>query len=414
MIARGGRPAFPLELLDTHSDACGEYADIFNYWGGFRGQLSAWVYFHRFQRRNRKTAEIFAQYKQDVCDYRRNEGIEGDIHLLFDEKQQIKVDEWKEYQYFQHRKLAEKRAKAEEQRQYRKQERLKWENNDPTDPMIPGELYNIPMIRESELRRFMVLMNWIEDQLPKIAQEEALSHSEASGEAPAPPSPIGTPGIASRVEETASTPEETAQSKETAAKLKETASQFEETASKPEETASELKESELAHSKTKKTAKSTRNSPNRDGRSLSSLVLGAVGAPRVVKSSRKTKSSSNSLSDVRPGSPCTVPCQGSADRVTRTLIEAATPPAKHVVQHRTTPHRSQRTIDLATKRSPQQPDAVQEEAPQGTSKSISPRESKDQRPEGPKTSPQARPQGIKKRWVIKRNPTRSLKRQPNN
>ena len=209
LIEMGGRPAFPsLEIFYAPMGTRGEYEDIIEYWsskGGVRGQRNRWVLFRRFQWRNRKTAEIFAQYQQDVCEYRRKEGIEGDIYLLFDQEQQTKVDRWKEYHYFEHRKLAHMKANAEESRQKKELDRKEWEAVHGTghnmDPNVPSDVSWIyPYRDESELDGFMVLLNWIERQLPEIARECEIPDKEASKDIV--PTSLDPVEVASRPEET--------------------------------------------------------------------------------------------------------------------------------------------------------------------------------------------------------------------
>jgi hypothetical protein len=206
LIEMGGRPAFPsLEIFYAPMGTRGEYEDIIEYWsskGGVRGQRNRWILFRIFQRRNRKTAEIFAQYQQDVCEYRRKEGIEG---LLFDQEQQTKVDRWKEYHYFEHRKLAHMKAKAEESRQKRESDRKEWEAAHETghniDPNVPSDVSWIYRYRdESELGHFMVFLNWIERQLPEIARECEIPDREASKDIV--PTSLDPVEVASRPEET--------------------------------------------------------------------------------------------------------------------------------------------------------------------------------------------------------------------
>lgn len=87
------------------------------------------------------------------------------------------LDEWKGYHFCEHRKLGDMRIKAEQGRQPREQERKEWEAANGTGRNIdPNEPSNIAWIyrnaAETELPEFTVFLNWIEQQLPKIAQEE--------------------------------------------------------------------------------------------------------------------------------------------------------------------------------------------------------------------------------------------------
>ncbi|PGH26406.1 hypothetical protein AJ80_01904 [Polytolypa hystricis UAMH7299] len=196
LIRRGGRPAFPLELSRGPPSNRGEYTDIMEYLGQIR--------FRKFQRRNRKTAELFAQYQQELSDYRRNEGIEGDLQLLFDAEQQSKVDEWREYYYFEHLKLARLRAKVEEGRQEREERKRQWEAGNGV-PDMPAEVYDIRSMEERGRDNFMLLLKWIEEELSKFAQECAMSKDKAREDTPNPLDSAKVSGRDSMLEDIGST-----------------------------------------------------------------------------------------------------------------------------------------------------------------------------------------------------------------
>ncbi|QSS61160.1 hypothetical protein I7I51_03332 [Histoplasma capsulatum] len=378
LIERGGRPAFSLQLwwdryCDDQRTAWGyldnyeQYEDIFKYWyrggTGFRGQLRVWIHFQRFQQRNRKTAEIFDQYQRDVREYRRNEGIEGDIHLHFDPKQQTKVDEWKEYHYFQHRKLAGMRPRAEEARQRREKERREWEAVNGTGKKIDrSEPAGIAWIYrdkvEADLDDFMVLLNWIEQQLPEIARECAISNNNnAPKDTPKPVGPVEVSGTVPMLS---------------------------------------------AVSRTRRTARSNRRPTNGNKRSTSP-VLGSVGAVRVAKASRKTKSSVHALVS---GAQSTT--HGDTRRITRAQNRASTATMNAIIQTYaqasadTAPlRRSRRIRDLEARRNGQCK-MMPREARQKVSRAKSQRKPKERVSKERKLSPQARPQGITKSRVTRK------------
>lgn len=62
-------------------------APIVDYWNaGYWGHRLEWISFLKFQQRRRRSVEIFKQYQQEVHRHRQQEGIDGDIQLLFDAK----------------------------------------------------------------------------------------------------------------------------------------------------------------------------------------------------------------------------------------------------------------------------------------------------------------------------------------
>lgn len=175
LVRRGGRPAYPFEAYFS-SHGYEDYYDIRKYWsfnGGQLGQLVKWKYFQNFQKRNRRNMELFSQYQQAVCKYREDEGIERDIILCFDTTKQTKIDEWKEYHYFQHQKLAHKRALAEEGRQRRMLEKQEWEEALRAGKHDEFTAWKFKDIAETELDNHLFFLTWIERQLPEIAQENA-------------------------------------------------------------------------------------------------------------------------------------------------------------------------------------------------------------------------------------------------
>jgi hypothetical protein len=342
----GGRPAFPFEYSYVSREDRGEYAEIIDYWGTtILGQRNEWVYFRRFQRRNRKTPEILAQYQRDVENYRRNEHIPGDIQLVFDAKQQTKLDEWKEYHYFEHQRLVRMREKAEEARLERERAKKKWEQGEG-DPKMPAWLYDVRMLAESELDKHMVLLKWIEEQIPKVAQESAPSDREPSRDAL---------NLSGSVEVSID-----AESKAAAG---------------------------LTSSGTN--AKNNRRTSRRNKKSASG-VLKVAGSPRVMKSRRKTttrdlRSVNNALS-------------GASHRTPK----ATEPETSVSIQPCPALRRSQRIIDLAIKRH-QPPETIQ--AAQQTKPS--PKSRRDRKPRTSRAaqpSPQLKPQGI-----TKTRPTRKKK-----
>ncbi|KAK2775820.1 hypothetical protein FQN53_002977 [Emmonsiellopsis sp. PD_33] len=348
LIKMGGRPAFPLELSFAQPDDYGDFAGIIEYLGsgtGFLEQKSSWVYFRRFQRRYRKTEGTFARYQQEMREYQQNEGIEGDIHLLFDATQQTKVDEWKEYHYFQ-------------------------------------------TIPESELNQFMVLLNWIEQQLPEIARECAMSSEEALKDTQDPVNRAEVSGIVSM----------------------------------PENVVSSMV------STTKKTTKSKRRSANRNKKSTSP-VLRSGDAPRVTKACRKTKSPQNPrflynapVSDT----PSMTLRHGDTGWITRAQNRAAMTTMKAEIQtfaktsaelpSDTAPlRRSQRIKDLEARRN-EQSKVMLRESRQKVLRTKYQRKPKEWVSKDWNLSAQARPQGItksrepRKRNLSRRDKIRGVKR----
>ncbi|QSS50640.1 hypothetical protein I7I53_11402 [Histoplasma capsulatum var. duboisii H88] len=174
LTERGGRPAFPLEVAQANINHFGEHEDMIEYWGqSYLGQRNRWVAFLNHQKRSRRTMEIFTEYQQTVYNYREKEGIEGSIHLNFDEKKQSKIDTWKEYHYHQHKVVPHKREKAEAGRKRREQRIIDWEagKRDPTIPEDMGWIHHVRTRDESQLDKYHTWIRWIEAELRQIEQE---------------------------------------------------------------------------------------------------------------------------------------------------------------------------------------------------------------------------------------------------
>ncbi|KAK2755070.1 hypothetical protein FQN54_006598 [Arachnomyces sp. PD_36] len=178
LIEAGGRPAFPLQVSRARPGNYGDYEDAVKHWGmSYIPQKYEWTSFREFQRRRRKNAESFAQYLQEVHEYRKREGIEGDIQLLFDAHQQTKVDEWKEFHYSRHKWLSVYKERAQEGRRIKEEKRKEWEQGGGNQDK-PYWLFDLKCREEINLERLVFLVNWIEGELPKIAKENGISLPE--------------------------------------------------------------------------------------------------------------------------------------------------------------------------------------------------------------------------------------------
>jgi hypothetical protein len=381
LVENGGRPAYPVQLIYDR-DVEGKYKDIMEYWrfhGGVLGQRDRWVRFRQFQRQTRKTAETFSEYQQHVRDYRQAQGIDGDISLLFDAQQQPKVDEWMEYQYFEHRKLAHIRARAEKARQERESEKQAWQaangarhnlDLNSLGPGIPADMSWLFRYREeSALDRFMTFLNWIEEQLAEIVREHPISHTDK--DAKNVPTGQGLiQGSMSRTEET-----------------------VQESMSPPGKIA-------FRCLKIKKATKGKRKSTSRNTNSASS-VLSPVSGSGVTKARGETKSAADNprVVDELSSAPLSTAFCGKSRQGDRVETEAKVPtnapvqkPRKASAEVRSESQplrRSQRLLDLAKRKR-----LVEEARP-----TIPKRQSKrgrDGKSKGQKPTPKAKRRGITK------------------
>ncbi|KAK5017423.1 hypothetical protein LTR16_001574 [Cryomyces antarcticus] len=192
LILDGGLPSHPIDTGFDILDEPGQYADIISFWrdGGSRGwdiiqeQVGVWKEFRAYQeivRQSRADPEKFARHTQRVRDYRREKALQGDIELCQDRRQQSRLDDWKEYQFYQYRtadrftrqmKYAEMRLKLSQERLQAAQE-------------AGQSAQSIELIKEYgvahwkgemgsariDLERHDILLRWIDEQLPKVASE---------------------------------------------------------------------------------------------------------------------------------------------------------------------------------------------------------------------------------------------------
>ncbi|OAX80862.1 hypothetical protein ACJ72_04798 [Emergomyces africanus] len=397
LIEAGGRPAFPLELSESKPEDFdfGEHETMIQYWGQtFINQKMRWVGFLDFQQQNRSSMETFTEYQQAVHDHRKTEGIEGGIHLHFDVEQQSKVDQWKEYHYFNHMHVLGLREKAEPARKTREQNAKDWKagRRNSKVPESMGWVYSLKSeggktAEEVNLRKFMTWIHWIEGELPKIEQECAVSANKGGED--------NTPHSA----------EEEDEAKES------TTLPLANAAGAPPTTEMHLRRSgRSARSKKKPTAS-----------------LGVIGTPRV--SSRKGAKpvvSTKHLSHADLGTASSAAPNhqrtAGAGRATGENDLTKSPPKKHPRSEDTSTkppaeasslRRSQRLIDKASRKTSQQ-QAVQETA---SSSLIAPEaevrkglRAQQVKKNSKRAPPQSKPQGVAKTGTSSRASPRAAKR----
>ncbi|KAK4974078.1 hypothetical protein LTR66_011091 [Elasticomyces elasticus] len=195
LILDGGRPSHPFDSgFDILKDP-GQYAEMISYWTGgwsnegsgwgiFCAQLGVWRKFRKwqeFQRQDPKDSERFSKYARFVRDYRRKKGLEGDIELHEDPKKQNWLDDWKEYQLYQLRTAdrftrAMKRAEMELELA-QKELQAAVEANQPPQSIELIKDFGIAYWQGRkgtaimDLAEHDILLRWIDQQLPTIAQE---------------------------------------------------------------------------------------------------------------------------------------------------------------------------------------------------------------------------------------------------
>ena len=174
LIEMGGRPTREIELDPGSPDPVETQRHLRHYasfWAAqltFKEELVRWKKFRDHQQEAREKSEEFLAYCQSVCDYRRENGMEGEIHLKLQWDQQTKLDEWKEYQFFQHRELAGPRARILRriQRAQEQVDKGRWSEGDAQSEIRSENL---------ALKELDDLWEWVEHQLSQIASDPSIS-----------------------------------------------------------------------------------------------------------------------------------------------------------------------------------------------------------------------------------------------
>ncbi|KAK3700523.1 hypothetical protein LTR37_015924 [Vermiconidia calcicola] len=198
IIQDGGRPSHPPD--DASFDILkepGEYANIISYWTNgwpdrrciLQAQWSRWKDFRQYQDRKRKRfwkSEWFEKYVEHVRDYRREKGIEGDVCLLQNRKEQSRFDDWKEFHYWEHtkadRSIKEMVRAAGAKKACESQLQTAIDEGQAADRIEWVKEQGVAAYEarrgtaEIELERQAVLLEWIGEQLPIIASECASSY----------------------------------------------------------------------------------------------------------------------------------------------------------------------------------------------------------------------------------------------
>lgn len=187
----GGRPSHPIDSGFDIVKEPGQYAEIISYWsrGGsgwsmFRDQFGIWKEFREYQervRQSRTDPERFAKYAQYVRDYRCEKGLEGDVELHQDRKKQSRLDDWKEYQFYQLRtadRITRDMRYAEAELELaRKRLHAAVEAGQSAQSIDWIKEWGVAYWQGRrggagmDLEEHNVLLKWIDQQLPTIASE---------------------------------------------------------------------------------------------------------------------------------------------------------------------------------------------------------------------------------------------------
>lgn len=150
----------------------------------FQTQWTHWQEFREHQdwRRGRYwKPEWFERFVQEVREYRRKKGLEGDIILLQDRKTQSRLQDWAEFQYWEYKKadrfVKEKEQYAEGVTRQEKRLQAAIDAGEPQEKVDMIRDHTLAILKgrrggaRIDLERQSVFLKWIDEQLPIIAFE---------------------------------------------------------------------------------------------------------------------------------------------------------------------------------------------------------------------------------------------------
>ena len=150
----------------------------------FRTQHWHWQDFRKHQdwRRSRYwKPEWFERFVQEVRQYRQKKGLEGDVILLQDRKEQSRLQDWVELQYWEYKKadgfVNERERYAGEVQEQQERLQAAIDEDQPAEEIEWIRDHSLALMEGRrggagiDLERQNVLLKWIDEQLPIIASE---------------------------------------------------------------------------------------------------------------------------------------------------------------------------------------------------------------------------------------------------
>ncbi len=186
LLALGGRPLRPLNFDPAPWDpsrTMREEHHIRNHWNEesdtCKPELARWEAFRAAQKVARADALKFSELERAVRKYRIKHGFRGPIRLHLEPEQQTALNEWKEYQVFQHCHLATMERDVQQARHTLTEEASKGhlEGGNRRDLVI---LVTDVDRAEAKLRSWNDYLEWIEQQRSVIAAEESNTQRNTS------------------------------------------------------------------------------------------------------------------------------------------------------------------------------------------------------------------------------------------
>lgn len=158
----GGRPSVPITPDPGVWDpsVTDEHLHLLNHWEEqarrTADELNRWKAFRKYQNLKRQSKDAFEDYKRYLDGYLIGQGISWTLQVDEAIGRQGKLDEWKEFYIYAHRRLGQSERQLESVRQL-----PKWEQ----------QLESRLCIAEINVEQQSPVFDWIRDQLPLVAAE---------------------------------------------------------------------------------------------------------------------------------------------------------------------------------------------------------------------------------------------------
>jgi hypothetical protein len=222
----GCAPCYPPHLEVPIRDPPEEYRQIIEYWQSLSstddavlcGQRLDWQNFRQYQRAQRYfyRKKPFSLLEAEVRERRQRNGLEGDVQLLPDQRQQNRQQEWIEFQDF-HLDFLERMTKSRQELQNTLEEARKIAGDSGAEgsEAAAQDVMHIPQDLEYAdriLRWHDVLLQWIEQQRVAMNPRPPPSLDQSGGfQNPSASRPRDEPSntLSAVVEPTKSTPQNT-------------------------------------------------------------------------------------------------------------------------------------------------------------------------------------------------------------
>ncbi|KAI9674435.1 MAG: hypothetical protein M1817_001773 [Caeruleum heppii] len=143
-------------------------------------ELGRWSEFRRHQELNRENPDEFRQYEQFLNEHRQRYGMAGTVELHQQLEKQTKLDHWKEYQVFLHRKRAalDRRFKLAQLALRSRREELaagysRFVQRSPENSSVELQLFqDRASASETALEDWKELWRWAQEQLQLLLLED--------------------------------------------------------------------------------------------------------------------------------------------------------------------------------------------------------------------------------------------------